>query len=1176
MPQRPPVIDAEEATRQFRARVFKPAEGVFLFHPRAMERLISTHLDAEGHSGTIPRLPYCILPRQSFMSGLESENPEALAVIEGLNLPEQVILLPTPPERRLDEPGFIRLLRDYWARRFEGEIARAWQIARETRRDEASFGPERLAALLGASACAEVEDVMTRDGLLPAGADPTRLCRGFVAFVTRLRYFSPGIRGFVFPGVRDWRQVDDWLAASGLDLPPPGQESGRLPALLERARPDPRCGQPARTPLIPSDLAYGRADPDLAPARPAPLVMAPNAQQKPPRPPATTDNAAQTAETDPLSGVESGCLALLCRDGRPARRGWRRRLRDAVLGLFAAPLFWLLTLPRRWARLRTPLVQGLRVRLALHLFDRAIRRARRAEERAQHAAAIIWLELAQRRFERIAAPSAPATDLVRTQSRRRRLEAAESLSTALALIWKLDPEGAAELGHLTARLSDELLDARRRRLARVLLSELQRVLHESRTTYYQLRPIAWLFTLGRVELRCLLPFQANLKALRILETIPQRLEQFGWSLSEVEDYSRPLLTLSGRLAGQLEQQLEPRLRQALDEAGFTPTNHHQQVAANKLLRELLDNIRRRRHLKFTDVRDVVARNQLRLPDVSPRDVFRGDRLARFDRAAARRLPGVYQPGEFYIKGLQQLSAPLFGTRPGRLTLRHLLLPFGVAFIILKSLDLVLALLPSLDIDYETANLWLIGAGGLLINAIVYSDQVRRVIWMLLQAVWTGLRLALVEGPRRLLRWQPVSRLLNTSLVRGLDRQLLRPFLIGAMLVIPSLGIASLIEGELVLPDPTVLALTLALGLLIRNTPAGRRWLDELTSAAAQFLRRVNETLVIGLVKELLHLFKEVTRRFEQGLHWIEEMLSHHLGESRLELAAKALLLPVWRLLEAVMQFYVTVLVEPQINPIKHFPLVTIGHKLMLPFFPIITSFMVGVLDPVLPKWISYPFITITILLLPGLAGFLVWELKENWNLYAANHGPRHTPDPTGPAESLGEDQEPAVVGHHGETIRGLLHRGFHSGTLPKAFDRLRAVLYAEIRDDTDYPWRLRDAKRHLAEVERVIAAFCERDLVYALDRRRADPASPLSGIRTRRPRLATNAFEIELELHQVTPATNSQPFELAIRLGYLEPDLALEVRARGPAPDLECAQLIRADLLTFGHRAGANRVSLEL
>ena len=39
-------------------------------------------------------------------------------------------------------------------------------------------------------------------------------------------------------------------------------------------------------------------------------------------------------------------------------------------------------------------------------------------------------------------------------------------------------------------------------------------------------------------------------------------------------------------------------------------------------------------------------------------------------------------------------------------------------------------------------------------------------------------------------------------------------------------------------------------------------------------------------------------------------------------------------------------------------------------------------------------------LIPGIFGFLVWELKENWRLYGANR-PRQL--------------KPVPIGHHGET-----------------------------------------------------------------------------------------------------------------------------------------------------------------
>ena len=55
---------------------------------------------------------------------------------------------------------------------------------------------------------------------------------------------------------------------------------------------------------------------------------------------------------------------------------------------------------------------------------------------------------------------------------------------------------------------------------------------------------------------------------------------------------------------------------------------------------------------------------------------------------------------------------------------------------------------------------------------------------------------------------------------------------------------------------------------------------------------------------------------------------------------------------------------------------------------------------------------------------MVWELKENWRLYEANR----------PLQ-LGR----AVVGSHGETMLRLLKPGFHSGTLPKLFAKLRRL-----------------------------------------------------------------------------------------------------------------------------------------
>ena len=71
------------------------------------------------------------------------------------------------------------------------------------------------------------------------------------------------------------------------------------------------------------------------------------------------------------------------------------------------------------------------------------------------------------------------------------------------------------------------------------------------------------------------------------------------------------------------------------------------------------------------------------------------------------------------------------------------------------------------------------------------------------------------------------------------------------------------------------------------------------------------------------------------------------------------------------------------------------------------------LTPYLGKTQANTVVWTTIWLIPGVFGFLVWELKENWRLYAANRQTR-----------LGKES----IGHHGETMLQLLRPGFHSGT----------------------------------------------------------------------------------------------------------------------------------------------------
>jgi hypothetical protein len=256
---------------------------------------------------------------------------------------------------------------------------------------------------------------------------------------------------------------------------------------------------------------------------------------------------------------------------------------------------------------------------------------------------------------------------------------------------------------------------------------------------------------------------------------------------------------------------------------------------------------------------------------------------------------------------------------------------------------------------------------------------------------------------------------------------------------------------------------------------------------------------------------------------------------------------------------------------------------MLPFLPAITAAFLDVSQAVLPKVIAFPLVTLTVLLLPGLFGFLVWELKENWKLYQANHRGGLQPTDSDDVEPTGQSPvEPAVVGSHGETMRGLMSRGFHSGTLPKGFDRLRKVIRDEIRDEIPYPKRLRRVQRQLEEVQQAVCVFFEREFTFALRERCRDPSCMLRRIETGTPRIATNLVELQAELYaDALPATGakqalagvlSDPLRLRISISHAKHGMRVETAIDGCTGHIDphCWSLISDDLRLFAGRAGAD------
>ena len=76
----------------------------------------------------------------------------------------------------------------------------------------------------------------------------------------------------------------------------------------------------------------------------------------------------------------------------------------------------------------------------------------------------------------------------------------------------------------------------------------------------------------------------------------------------------------------------------------------------------------------------------------------------------------------------------------------------------------------------------------------------------------------------------------------------------------------------------------------------------------------------------MDVFHRLLEGIERFLYTVDEWLRFRAGERRRSTASRRRWARVWFFVNYVIRFLVTLMIEPQINPIKHFPVVTVSHK----------------------------------------------------------------------------------------------------------------------------------------------------------------------------------------------------------------------------------------------------------
>ncbi len=607
-----------------------------------------------------------------------------------------------------------------------------------------------------------------------------------------------------------------------------------------------------------------------------------------------------------------------------------------------------------------------------------------------------------------------------------------------------------------------------------LLYDLQKTCIERERRIHRTYVWQWIMSLGRRPFQRPLPLLGEVLTLRHLRRASRRVAG-----TRVDGASRQTLaTLLDRAVARVETHTRTRLRRIIGRvfasSGLQVDGGPERIARDKVVEELIDTIVDRGYISMSDLRDALSKNDLKLPDVTElTDLVRGDRLLQTDRAFSDVLDGVYRRGTVYQRWPQVLSSLAFGTRTGRFLTRYVAVPYGGAFLAVECLR-HLAHLPTkgranpLELSDPTTPTAEVATA---IQWPVLALVICLGTWILLlmhrptflewnrQMLMRGARLArtwCVDYPLQLIHSEIVQLLLSSVVFGVLRDYVLRPVLF-----------TGAITGAVRLWGyywSWHVTLEILLGsALFFNSGVGRFLTEWTTSYIRRLWRELRIRVIGSLAQWIMDLFRSLIATIEQVVNLIDEWLRLRRGNSRLIRIGKFLGGIVWFVVSYVLIFVFTLLVEPQVNPIKHFPVVTVSHKLILPTGPAIVK---QLSDPDSLNLLSAPMantlVWTTIWLVPGVFGYLVWELKENWRLYRANRAPTLRPE---------------AVGSHGETMLRLLHPGFHSGTLPKAYCALRrAVQHGEPPESKRYRRKSAVIRRVRLDVQR----FVERELLQLL------------------------------------------------------------------------------------------------
>jgi hypothetical protein len=668
-----------------------------------------------------------------------------------------------------------------------------------------------------------------------------------------------------------------------------------------------------------------------------------------------------------------------------------------------------------------------------------------------------------------------------------------------------------------------------------LLYDLQKVCVDQGRTISTVDVMHWLLSMGRRPIRRELPNQRLVLVSRHLRSAQRRLPRVRISDRQRRQLAEVLGQVSENAEIQLRETFRPKIAGTMDDVGLLPQNLPESVSRSKLVEELLDRIVERGFLTLGEVRDAISRNQLKEPDCSgPRSFLRGDTALRMNGRLTDTLDGIYEPGDFYLRWILRFSHLMFGTAIGRALTLFFVIPFGGAYVALKGMDHLFELIPGVKSHMAPSNrdfgmlVTQLTSGGIttkfvptlllgfFLAMIIHIPAFRSIVWQGLKMLGRAIKWLFVDAAGQFLALPWIARIVRSAAARLAFNFVFKP-------LVPTLLFALCVPSTTAEWQRLISlgGMFIALNLIV-NSRAGRNVEEMVVEAVAEGWQRFGVRPIVGLFWFIVDVFRRLLQLIERLLYTVDEWLRFRSGQSRTMLVVKAVLGVGWFFMAYLIRFCVNLLIEPQLNPVKHIPWVSVSHKIMAPIW--YGMDLPEVFSPWMSPLAADALIFVIVFGTPGIFGFLIWELKENWRLFAANR----------PA-----NLQPVLVGGHGETWSRLLRPGFHSGTIPKRFAKLRRAERSALHGGD--PGLVRKHREVLHHVETDLARYIEREFIaWFVAARGWSGAAPQVG----EIELSTNVASLEV----LVPGGADSPLRLAFEL--VDGRLRLELSGKAGCHDL--------------------------